>query len=406
MRNPLSAFADRRRRPRAILWSGVVILLALGFYLGVNMVTSTKWFCNDVCHNVHADNAKAYFNASHRAVSCMACHYPVGMDPASLALDRADKLFDIAPAALNTVEMPLNRYSRIALSMPQTQCTQCHDMKHRQITPDPGIKIDHAVHDRRGIICTTCHNRVAHQELSKLTLKNNERHEDFSKMTACFRCHTLTGSSPSKYTAPGKCSTCHDADFKLTPSTHDAKNWYNAAGDSSGHAKAALAAIASSKKASEEWARDKEEFENEKPRILAQVAGKMAGYDESLKVEVPPVATINQCSTCHTGSFCSNCHGTQVPHPATFRTQHSKTYTKANAASCAKCHNRTHDPKYAADSCQQCHHQWWQPSKGTWAEQHGQIIHRTGLSTAKQCYRCHSATMCSQCHTEGRRPSY
>lgn len=407
MRNPLSAFVDRRRRPRAILWTGVVVLAFAALYVAANMATSTRWFCNDVCHGVHADNKAAYFNASHQNISCMACHYPVDMNPIALALDRADKLADIPPAVLGTTEMPVNKYSHLALSMPATQCTQCHDMRNRKVTPTLGVKIDHAAHAERDITCGACHNRVAHQELEKLTLPGNERHEDFSKMTACFRCHTLAGESPSEYKASGECATCHKPGFDLTPGTHDAGNWYNAKGDSSGHAKAALAVIERTEQASEQWAEAEPEFAEKKPRPLAHIAEQMAGYDAELKVKVPPVSTVNDCYTCHKAKFCSACHGTEVPHKAGFRRSHSKAYKQSAAASCAKCHNRTYQPKYAAQTCQQCHHQRWQPAKGRWSAQHGRIIHREGLDVVERdCERCHDTVWCSQCHTSGRAVGY
>lgn len=406
MRNPLSAFLDPARRPRAIAWSGITLLLLVVFTVAANMVTSTAWFCNDVCHGVHADNKRAYYNASHNKISCMACHYPVGMDPASFMIDRVDKLADIPPAVMGTTHMPVNKFSRVALTMPQTQCTQCHKMANRDVDPSSGIKIDHEVHDQRGITCLACHNRVAHREEGPMTIKGNEKHEDFGTMTACFRCHTLTDESPSEYKAPGECGVCHKKGFDLEPATHDAKNWYDVRGDSSGHAKAAKAMLASTEKASATWEEERAEVENHEPRPLAKLAYKIANYDESLKVKVPPVSTINECGTCHTPKFCNDCHGTKIPHEPDFRAAHSKSYKPKDAASCAKCHNETHQPKFADTSCNQCHHKQWQPTKGTWNAQHGRVIHAEGPGAVKKCESCHARQWCSQCHTAGGRVGY
>ncbi len=106
--------------------------------------------------------------------------------------------------------LPLNAESEVALTMKESQCTQCHSPATRNVTPSPGIKIDHKTHADKAIACTLCHNRTAHVEDFPLTLKNpdgspSEKHADFMTMTACFRCH---GQEP-KAPAPGACEACH-----------------------------------------------------------------------------------------------------------------------------------------------------------------------------------------------------
>lgn len=405
MRRIAASFRDPVRRPRAIAWSVVVVLLAAGGYIGMNAVTSTRWFCNQVCHNVHLDNAAAYYNASHSEISCIACHYPPNMDPLSLAVDRADKMADVPPAITGDFEMPLNPNSRLALSIPEEQCLQCHNTD-RNTPVSPGIVIDHAAHREKGITCGACHNRVAHKE-GDLKLPGNKPHEDFMQMTACFRCHSLTGKSVSEYEAPGACKTCHPKDFDLVPPTHDVKNWYDAKGDSSGHAKAAKAGIEHAAELGAEWAKEKSGFEDHEPRPLAAIALKMVNYDESLKVMVPPVGTVDECKTCHKPDFCSSCHGTDIPHKPDFREAHNKLNKPADAAKCASCHNETHDAKYASMACSQCHHKTWDPRKGTWGSQHMASIRAKGSAAVDECRSCHEdESFCSDCHVAGRQPGY
>lgn len=307
MRNPFAAFADKRRRPAAIAWTGGIVIVLLGLYGASMVVTSTTWFCNSVCHNVHADNAKQWAASSHSDISCMACHYPTSLDPVRFALDRVDKLLDVYPTVANTFEMPLNKYSRIALEMPSDQCTQCHS-SNRKVSPTRGLLIDHEAHSARGINCTVCHNRVAHPQKFPLTIRGNAYAEDFMTMRACFRCHTQTGTSPSAFKAPGACPTCHTAGFDLVPASHDATGgtWTTpGAGGESGHAKAAREDSTAVAAARADWAAASKGFIDEEPRIIMQ----LIDVDTEKPVNLPPAATIGTCDTCHVrATFCDPCH--------------------------------------------------------------------------------------------------
>lgn len=406
MRNPLSAFTDASpyRRLRAWIWTTVGIVAFLGVFVAMNAVTSTRWFCNDVCHMVHADNAKAYYNASHNKISCIACHYPVGMNILTFSVDRADKLFDVMPAIQRTFEMPLNEFSRAALTMPASQCTQCHDTEVGPIRTSPGIKIDHKKHAEKGITCPTCHNRVAHQELEEMTLPGNKRHEDFMTMTACFRCHTQGDTKASEqFEATGECSACHTKEFVLKPESHLEAGWYSRKGPSKGHGEGFSEVATEVAEVSHEWDGKKVAFEEKEPRILAEVALKAQRYDESLKAHVPPAGTVNECYTCHKKKFCMDCHGVEVPHASGFAKAHSKQFKRADAAAkCAKCHDEARLKGTAALACMQCHHQQWKPAEGPWRGQHGKRIHEQKLEISKVCYKCHDERYCSACHVRGK----
>jgi len=302
MRNPFAAFADPARRPRAIVWTGFALVIAFTIY-GVSMTApSTTRFCNNMCHNVHPDNAKPYFACSHSEVSCIACHYPPALDPVRMALDRVDKLLDIYPTVTNTFEMPLNKYSRIALETPSDQCTQCHG-PHREVSPSHGRKIDHEVHAAQEINCTVCHNRMAHPEKFDLTLPGNEKHEDFMTMRGCFRCHVLSGKSPSEFTAPGTCPTCHKPEFELKPADHTAM-WSRAFGGGL-HITAAKQEASAVTAAKAEWEPINAEFVDEEPGFIAQ----LIDVDTERPVDLPPLATIDRCNMCHdAATFCEPCH--------------------------------------------------------------------------------------------------
>jgi hypothetical protein len=307
VRNPLRAFTDPARRPRAIIWTGVALVLAFGLYGSSMVVTSTAWFCNDVCHNVHADNKRTFYAGAHSEISCIACHYPVSLDPARFALDRVDKLLDVYPTISGTFKMPLNEYSRMGLEMPSEQCTQCHG-SNRVITPTRGLKIDHAAHSAKEINCTICHNRVAHPEVYAYTLPGNKHHEDFMTMRACFRCHSLDGTPRNGFTAPGACPVCHTPSFKLEPASHTATGtaWVGVAGGAmSAHATAAQADSKATAAAKAAWDPIEKAFVDEEPRIIMR----LIDVDTEKPLELPPVATISECGTCHiAATFCGPCH--------------------------------------------------------------------------------------------------
>jgi len=99
---------------------------------------------------------------------------------------------------------------------------------------------------------------------------------DFMKMAGCMRCHDAAG----KKKAPGACPVCHSAGFDLVPASHEASGWLP-----KGHAEAG---IESRKAAAEE--------QTEAAKLVA------GGVDKDL------AAPVEYCSTCHSPTFCANCH--------------------------------------------------------------------------------------------------
>ena len=126
-------------------------------------MTSTYWFCANGCHKVQDDTIAAYQASTHNKVSCMACHMPVGADPVTFILHKAEALGELYMTVTNNYELPLNGQSMVSLEMPSKQCTQCHTT-NREITPTSGIIIDHKVHAEQDVQCPECHNRVAHND--------------------------------------------------------------------------------------------------------------------------------------------------------------------------------------------------------------------------------------------------
>ena len=391
----LAGFKDPLRRPRYIMWTGTVVLLLAAFVVTALGATSTYWFCADVCHNVQADTIIAYDRSTHSRVSCVACHMPVNADPATFLWKKAVSLIKIPPTLLGQYSQPLNEGSRVALSqkeMGSQYCTQCHALQNREVTPSPGIIIDHAIHEEAEIHCTVCHNRVAHVQDFELTLTDpqtgepNRKHEDFMLMTACFRCHTLTGESVSGIVATGACEACHTPDFELMPDNHNEEGFYTLYGESGGHAEMANADTAAYTLARA----DLEEPKTGDP-MYRQIQN------------LPPAAAVGYCQTCHVEQeFCGGCHGLEMPHPADFNEQHVA-LGDANPDMCARCHNTTGDPKLNATACDQCHHPAGDPRR-PWLADHAEAAHASPDIIA-DCYSCHVEIFCSVCHVRGEKGS-
>jgi len=379
-------FLDPVRRPRFIIWTCVIVLIIAGVMIPVLGITSTRWFCAESCHKVQDDTITAYQHSSHSEISCMACHVPVNSNPVVFILHKAEALGELYLTVTNKFELPLNAESEVSLTMTPDKCTQCHDVAKRDVTPSRGMKIDHAIHAEKQVSCPICHNRVAHNENFTLELKDpttgepNKKHSDFTKMKACFRCHTQ-GKTTDRPT--GECSACHTPAFELKPKSHQA------AGFTKAHAKMAA---------------------EEDKRVLAAggsawLSGKDADYTtpfegeadaagEGIGPELPKADAINYCSTCHARSFCTDCHGLPMPHPADFQKGHGK-LGNANPKVCAKCHGN------ATTFCNECHHgaslKWKYQTATPWLKQHPAAVQSVGASA---CFECHSPTYCANCHVK------
>jgi len=415
----LAGFKDPVRRPRYIMWTGVIVIALAAVVTVAIGATSTYWFCAEACHKVQDDTIIAYDRSSHSRISCMACHMPVNADPVTFLLHKAHALGELYLTATNRFELPLNPGSHLALDqkyMGSEQCTQCHNLATRIVTPSSGIIIDHDAHEEAEIHCTVCHNRVAHREDFELTLtcpttgEPNQPHDDFMEMTACFRCHTLTGESPGGIPATGACSACHTPDFELKPDNHFVEGFYPR-----GHADLALEDIEAMEAAKgahgheEGNAQDHEEpaeepeTEGEADRgIAAAYAAEGELSDDAPMYErlahLPSIAEVGYCSTCHVEDrFCMGCHGMEMPHPEEFKTETHPELVETKMDRCEYCHTAA-DPYF----CDECHHgtasDWDFQTDVAWeGEQHAAAVRTNGVPGCLE--RCHVISFCQDCHT-------
>ncbi len=369
----------RRRRSGVVLLATVLLAAAVVFAVGF-AATSSAGFCTRSCHSVHGDDVAAFEQSTHQRTACVTCHVDGDAGALGRFAYRIGKLGDYAPVLLGRVDQPVNAMSDVALSMPSAQCTQCHVMDKRRVTPSVGIVIDHAAHEAAGIGCAACHNRVAHPEAAiTLEIEGNAAKADFMSMTACYRCHSLGEVWASEFRASGECGVCHTAGFDLIPPSHDAADWYTQRGESAGHAAAYKAALERATSA-------------EASRSVAEGGGAL--------VKVPPVAAVNECYTCHLAAFCTGCHGTEIPHPDGFAATHGQAFSTADAVGCAKCHNTTGAEANDRYACTLCHHPGFNPAEGAWRKRHDDVV-LGGVNPLESCYGCHEETFCSGCHVRG-----
>jgi len=396
----IEAFRNPVSRPRAIIWTGVVLVALLLFVFVAVAVSSTYWFCASFCHSAQTDTIASYNNSTHKNVACISCHEPVNANPIEFLYLKVEAAVGEIPMMLTSpkgFEIPLNKNSEVAMGgghMTSAQCTQCHDMKTTKVTPPPGLLINHDVHENLNIACTVCHNRVAHNE-SGIVLANfdpktgqrNQGHANFMTMDGCSRCHRLADdgqAEPSPFSsASGACATCHTANFDLKPKSHNSPNFMAQHG---------------------ELAKEQADQVAEAQAEIAKEPAKKVNSDKYAQAvkDVPSIRTINECYTCHDKKFCTDCHGgVEMPHPADFVSNH-KAEAQAHPAACAKCHN---SGAAVSDSCSSCHHSapnvpgYQFTSSAAWTKEHGAASQKDGVSS---CFKCHGPSDCAKCHTTGK----
>ncbi|NTU72219.1 MAG: hypothetical protein HGB10_10450 [Coriobacteriia bacterium] len=395
----LAGFKDPVRRPRYIIWAAVAVLVIIAVMIPVLGVTSTRWFCSEGCHKVQDDTIIAYQHSSHSNISCMACHMPVNANPVVFMLHKAEALGELYMTVTNKFELPLNGESEVALTMTPDKCTQCHNLATRPVTPSAGMKINHDKHTEKEIACTICHNRIAHTEDFTPTLKDpntgepNHPHTNFMSMDSCFRCHDQEAGA-----APGACILCHTTGFELKPDSHVAGDFMKKHGEM---AKEALAEVEEVEK----------EFGIEK--VTPEVKMEWSKTEEGEKAHEPlgekliPTGAVFYCGTCHKQDFCTNCHGTQMPHSETFVEPKDvkdpaghPAQSKLIAKKCVMCHGDNAKTHF----CDECHHGTKvgheYDVKKPWVNQHPAAVAESGVKACTE--KCHSPKFCVDCHSSKR----
>ena len=408
----LAGWKDSVRRPRYIIWTGVVLIGFAAFVLVAFGGSSTYAFCGSMCHSVQGDAVAAYDNGAHNKVSCLTCHEPINADPLSFTYRKVEAgVIGAYELATTTYALPLNATSHLALNQSKfagfsdDHCTQCHTLENRKITPSEGLIINHDAHTDRDIHCTACHNRVGHPEedieigtVNPVTGDRAAYHADFMSMTACFRCHTLTEESPSgaEFKAPGTCSACHPADFDLKPANHDETGFYP-----KGHADLAMMEVDHfTGRPAENIIRPVAHGEPYESAVATAGAGheEEGGHEEDPDVlAVVPVQDVDYCATCHVkATFCDGCHGMEMPHSEEFETKTHPEVAATQIDKCELCHQQS-----TTFFCDSCHHgskvDWTFDPAVVWQTQHAKTVVEKGVAGCLGA--CHEQQFCVDCHT-------
>jgi hypothetical protein len=343
---------DKSKRVRLIIWLGVVVIAMIGVMVTVLGITSSYWFCANACHKVQDDTIIAYNRAPHAQITCMACHMPVNANAVTFMLHKVEALGELYLTLTDKFELPLNPESEVGMEMPSEICTQCHSV-NRRFTFTPGLIMNHSKHAAEGINCTKCHNRTAHLEDFRLVGKSpngepTHKHEMWVSMESCFRCHNLNPNVKGMegLNAPGKCETCHPADFELKPPNHFTADYGT------------------------------------------------TGHPALRKLKGP-----EYCYMCHDKvTFCNKCHGVEMPHPSTWQKDHSTQLKDAPMSAlvvCRRCHP-------GLNFCNDCHHgkaigTTYDPNV-PWLKAHPPIVKAAEKEGKEPCKQCHPESYCSNCH--------
>ncbi len=319
----------QNKGPRTLLIVGgvvaLVIIAALGF---VSSYTSQPGFCAK-CHEMQPAY-NAWKVSVHADVGCADCHYQGFF---GFFKQKAALASDVFKHITKSYAVPINKSSSLSKEIHSDTCLTCHTPK-RVVTPRRTLVMNHNIHIKKGINCTTCHNRVGHP--------TEKGYQTFISMEGCFRCHGLSKTA----IAPGRCSACHPKSFGLIPVSgalsHEAGTW------------------------------------------LHGNHGKNAEKD------------ITPCRMCHQKTFCSGCHGVEVPHSEKFIKKEHGGIGSKHPEICQKCHQQQ-------DFCNACHHKAYNYNgpPGGWVPTHRFAVAKVGPAS---CFNCHSPTFCAYCHVRGEEP--
>jgi len=222
-----------------------------------------------------------------------------------------------------------NPQRQVAVRAKDTQCFSCH----RSI-------MDGSVVHRNGLLinhetcaaglsCTTCHSQVGHA----LT----ERWATQYSMDLCLRCHSSAQVSNTQ-----ECAQCHDGNHTSpTPERNSSfqvvhgPNWQRTHGMGD---MATCSACHGDTFCTPCHGADVPH----NPMTILQTHGSVAKQPD------------NKCETCHSQpTFCSDCHGIEMPHPSTFLLEHSRMSISIGSTPCNNCH--------VDSDCTDCHSQHIHP---------------------------------------------
>lgn len=180
-------------RLRVVLYAGAVaIVLVLVISVAIPASSGSK-FCGS-CHSMK-ENYRSHQRSAHSRVTCYACHEP----PSFMVILTVKTLIapkDIWEEITKTYHDPINHESHLSTEMPSEWCFRCHSPGTREFTLT-GLVVNHWLHEKEGLNCTFCHNRVAH---------DIEGYKNRLEEKYCFDCHI---AEKVEKAMPENCRACH-----------------------------------------------------------------------------------------------------------------------------------------------------------------------------------------------------
>lgn len=265
MTSRLPAAATRRRFVLAVMAAFALTI----FFLVPGYLASRPSFFG----RLPALSAKyqPWSRSTHREVSCEACHVPPEAVAQSVYRVRMVGEFYLSLAFRS-------RAPRVFAPPTNDACLACHS-DLRTVSPKGDLQIPHRAHiSVLKMKCIECHDYLVHEKSPEGAYAPS--------MAACLRCHNGD-------TAKNACTACHTE--KAAPVSHRAKDWVIV------HAKRANdPECTGCHKWAANWCAD---CHAKRPRSHTSDWRTTHGLQ---------VRAHRSCEACHTGPFCTRCHG-EVP---------------------------------------------------------------------------------------------
>lgn len=275
-------------------------LFLIFFFMGVlNHLFSQNVLCLS-CHN-----DKIPFKA-HSRLSCINCHQDRGISGAFIF-----KLKEMRMILNAARQFDFNKEACV----PNSRCLKCHNELTKATTNGKDINVRH-VDFIYTYSCVVCHENEIHttRKENRLSMeKCTYCHLGEVKEANCSYCHkrsivvrTYLKSSFSRYS--------HDSRWNIIHGQTDIENCYPCHDDS--HCRSCHQSFPHSKN----W---------------PVIHGKSYLNNRT------------ECEKCHLKTTCSDCHGTEMPHPAQWKSLHGSRVRNAWETLCSRCHTK--------HGCFQCH---------------------------------------------------
>lgn len=367
----------------------ILLLLVIGLialFWGTFEKTSDTGYCAS-CHMMKPE----YYTwqaSSHSQVECVSCHEPPGtLKKVQYKLFALEELY-------HTISGTYGLQITTTDPIKDESCKQCHNMSTRKVSPSGDLIVPHDKHEQLGVSCVKCHTGVAHGNIAKkrATLRTDYSKWDLSMgksfmqdeknvrpdMETCMKCHQVRKATV-------ECKSCHTT--SMYPDTHKTDAFKNG-----NHGKLAAKDIAYCDSCHKYMSKEQVESTKES-KAYEKFLGKNTG-----KTQITTAA-----SYAKTNTFCKDCHSKQpASHKEDLFLMNHGLMADQDKNRCFTCHdNRVMgDSPVTKIACGNCHQNM---HKREWRTGHPVDLPARPQVT-QFCYTCHTESICSRCHSTGKKP--